>query len=77
MPLARVMGQVRSSDDPSSARWLSEDERADLAEILSRNAPEAHHFALRDGFFSEWNRCRQFDRPIGRLCGTVPYRQIA
>ena len=40
------------SDDPSSARWLSEDERADLAEILSRNAPEAHHFALRDGFFS-------------------------
>src|SRR5215469_2155253 len=40
------------SDDPSSARWLSEDERADLAEILSRNATEAHHFALRDGFFS-------------------------
>jgi MFS transporter, ACS family, tartrate transporter len=40
------------SDDPSSARWLSENERADLAEILSRNATEAHHFALRDGFFS-------------------------
>jgi len=40
------------SDDPKSARWLSDDERADLAEILSRNATEAHHFALRDGFFS-------------------------
>src|SRR5215467_16190030 len=40
------------SDDPSSARWLSESERADLAEILSRNAPEAHHVALRDGFVS-------------------------
>ncbi|MGY3484779.1 sugar phosphate permease [Bradyrhizobium sp. USDA 4011] len=47
-----VAAFVWMSDDPSSAKWLNNDERAEMVRILSRNKPEPHHLALRDGFLS-------------------------
>jgi ACS family tartrate transporter-like MFS transporter len=47
-----VAALIWMSDDPSSARWLSQDERTEMTSILSRNKPEPLHLALRDGFVS-------------------------